>query len=205
MLEGITMRSFLLIVATTICFVSTGCGAKPQVATAPDYAPSSTIKDIMDSIVDPNADILWGAVSTTITAKGSETKMPKTDDEWKEVRRHAITLYEATNLLMIPNRHVAKPGEKADSPDVEEAPEAIEAHINGDRATFENRIHGLRDAATGMLAAIDARDTEAMDAQGEKLDSACESCHLVYWYPRDEQARRLYELSQRDQAGATGK
>jgi hypothetical protein len=193
------MRMHFLIIAASTCFVLGGCSGKQQVAAAPDYAPSSSIKDIMDSIVDPNADILWGAVSTTITAKGTETRMPKTEEEWKEVRRHAITLFEATNLLMVPNRHVAKPGEKAESPDVEEAPEAIEAHINQDRATWENRIHGLRDAATGMLTAIDAKDTEGMDAQGEKLDSACESCHLVYWYPKDEQAKRLYELSQRPQ------
>ena len=146
------MRTCIFVIATAVCFALGGCSGKQaeqsKVTAAPDYAPSSSIKDIMDSIVDPNANILWGALSETITAKGTETKAPKTDEEWKELRRHAITLFEATNLLMVPDRHVAKPGEKADSPDVEEAPEAIEAHINQDRTTWVNRIHGLRDAAS---------------------------------------------------------
>ena len=117
MCQGAKMRWYIFIIATAICFVSAGCQGK-QTEQSPDYSASSTVKDIMDSIVDPNADLVWGALSETITAKGIQTNMPRTDKEWKEVRRHAITLVEATNLLMVPNRHVAKPGEKADSHDM---------------------------------------------------------------------------------------
>jgi hypothetical protein len=192
------MKSIGLILVGSLVVLS-GCSPQkaeqPPVAVAPNYAPTSTIKDIMDSIVDPNADYLWGTVSATVTSKGTITKVPKTDDDWKEVRRHAVSLFEATNLLIMPNRHVARPGEKSDNPDIEEAPEAIEAHIHQDPATFANRIEALRDASASMLAAIDKKDPVALESSGDILDRACESCHLVYWYPKDEVGRKIFEGS----------
>ncbi len=191
------MRVPVLIFAASAVMALGGCSAsKPADPPAPAaslYTPTSTIKDIMDSEVDPNADLLWAAVSTTITAKGTELKEPHTDDEWKEVRRHAITLFEATNLIVMPGRHVAKPGEKAENPGIEEPPEEIEALINSDRATFENRAHGLRDAAAQTIAAIDAKDPAALVDATDGLDKACEACHLVYWYPKDKAAQKLFK------------
>src|SRR5436189_5377630 len=91
--------------------------AQPQAQA--EYRPTATIKDIMDSMVDPGADYIWDSVETVVSAKGVEEKLPRTDEEWKEVRRHAVMLMEATNALQIPGRHVAAPGEKADDPKVE--------------------------------------------------------------------------------------
>jgi cytochrome c556 len=149
----------------------------------------------MVSIVDPNADSLWSSVQVTITVKGTQTKMPRTDEDWAEVRQHAITLLEATNLLLIPNRHAAKPGENAEN-GIEETPEAIEALINKDRPTFENRVERLRAAAKTVLAAIDKKDVPALEESSLNLDSACEACHVVYWYPKDDLSKRLFEQTE---------
>src|SRR5437764_10533810 len=91
-----------------------------------EYRPTATIKDIMDALVDPGSDYVWDSVETIVSAKGTEEKAPHTDEEWKQVRNHTIMLVEATNLLQMPGRHVAKTGEKADDPKVELAPEQIE-------------------------------------------------------------------------------
>ena len=53
----------------------------------------------MNSIIDPNADYLWGSVSVTSTTIGFVEKAPRTKEDWDEERRHAISLMEATNLL----------------------------------------------------------------------------------------------------------
>jgi hypothetical protein len=63
----------------------------------------------MDSIVDPDADTIWGSVAII---NGKEEKAPHTNEEWVTVRRNALQLVEASNLLQIPGRHVAKPGER---------------------------------------------------------------------------------------------
>ena len=149
----------------------------------PDFRPTSTIKDIMDSMVDPSADVIWESVATIITIEGIEEKAPRTDDEWKAVRRGAIRIIEATNLLQMPGRHVAGPGEKAENENIELAPEEIEARLNQDRASWIALAHGLHDAGMTALHAIDAKDPPALSAAGEGLDRACENCHLKYWYP----------------------
>ena len=132
-----------------------------------EYRPTATIKDLMDSLVDPSGDFLFDSVATIITATGTEERAPRTDEEWTNVRRAAIRVIEATNLLVMPGRHVAKPGEKSDNPEVELGPEAIEALINKDRTTWTNLAHGLNDAAMLAFKAIEARDAQGLSTAGE--------------------------------------
>jgi Cytochrome C' len=177
------MRGTLLgFVAGTLVFL---CGCKPA-APAVEYAPTSTIREVMKSIVEPSADFIWDSVAIIITAKGEERKEPRTDEEWDEVHNRAIALVEATNLLLIPNRHVAKPDEKADNPEFERDPKDIDAMIAKDRAMFLRHIGALREAAMKMLAAVEARDVSAIDDNGGVLDKACEDCHMTYWYLPDK-------------------
>ena len=180
------MRKYLSLIVATVLVLS-GCrgreAAKAEPPPAPQFRLDATLKDIMDSLVDPSADYIWDAVATTVTAKGKEEKYPRTDEEWKEVRRRAIHLMEASNLLLIPGRHVAKPGEKGD-PRVELPPEQIEALINQDRANFTKLANGLYDSVLPALRAIEAKDKDALLEAGDAIDRACESCHFTYWYPK---------------------
>jgi hypothetical protein len=147
-----------------------------------EYRPTTTIKDLMDGIVDPAADTIWDSVATTITTKGKEEKAPHTAEEWTTVRRSALQLLEASNLLQIPGRHVAKPGER-NNQGIELQPDQIETLINQDRQSWIAFAHGLHDAATLAVNAADARDPAKVLESGEQIDSACEHCHQQYWYP----------------------
>lgn len=155
-------------------------GCRPR---EPEYRSTATIKDIMDSLVDPSADVLWDSVATVVSAAGVEEKVPSTDEEWAEVHRGAVRLVEATNLLLMPDRHVARTGEKAEHPEIELGPEEIERRINADRAAWTTLAHGLYDAALPALRAAEARNVKDLFDAGDKIDNACESCHLRYWYP----------------------
>ena len=73
------MRRFhwLFLLAVTV-FIVAACN-KPQPAPAgPPFRPTASIKDIMDSLVDPSADVLWESVATIVSAKGTEERRPKT-------------------------------------------------------------------------------------------------------------------------------
>jgi hypothetical protein len=155
----------------------------PAPTSATDFRTTATIKDIMDSVVDPSADYIWDSVSTIVTRKGTEERRPRTDMEWKEVRRRAIALVEATNLLIMDGRKVAKPGEKSENPEVELGPDDIQGLIDADHASLIKFAHGLHDAGMKALAAIDKKDADALSDSGEAIDEACEQCHLKYWYP----------------------
>src|SRR5436853_4833229 len=88
----------VLLVGAALC---TACGSGPQ---APPFRPVADTKLLMQSVVDPNADVIWESVKTIITAQGTEEIRPRTDSEWTAVRNSAVTLAESGNLLMMSPR-----------------------------------------------------------------------------------------------------
>jgi hypothetical protein len=155
-------------------------------AAQPQYQATSTIKDIMLSIVDPNADVVWLSVTTVQSSKGTVDTAPKNDEEWKKVRQGAIALTEAANLLMMPGRHVAAPGEKSETPGVELEPSEMEELINKDRASWVMRATKLHEAGLAAVQAVDAKDPQKVFEVGEQIEQACENCHRQYWYPNEQ-------------------
>jgi hypothetical protein len=155
---------------------------------AADFKSDVTIREIMQSMVAPRADTIWNAVSTNVTSKGVEEKAPKTDEDWQAIRHDAVTILEATNTILIPGRHVARPGDKAEDPKVQLSPEQIEALISKDRENWTKFAHGLYDATMVAMKAIDAKNTMALLDAGNGIDEACEKCHLQYWYPNEAKA-----------------
>src|SRR5438874_2123773 len=95
-------RLLIVFVAATILG---GCGDPP-----PPYRPVADVKQLMKGIVDPSADVVWESVATIFTKSGVEDRRPKNDEEWANVRNHAMMLTEAGNLLMMPTR--AKDGDQ---------------------------------------------------------------------------------------------
>jgi hypothetical protein len=140
----------------------------------------------MDSIVDPSADDVWDAVTLEISASGTVEKVPRTDEDWTNARRGALRLAEASNLLMMPGRHVARPGEKSETPGVELEPEQMEALVNKDRDAWNRRAKGLHDAVMPVLQSIEAKDAQKLFELGAEIEMACENCHSQYWYPNEK-------------------
>jgi hypothetical protein len=174
-----------------------GSGGSADVAGAePVFQPTATVKDLMLDIVDPSADIVWLSVTTVVNEDGIVETAPVSDEEWREVRRGAIALVEAANLLQIPGRHVAAPGEVSEVPGVELEPLEMEALINEDRAAWNTRAHALHDAGLEALTAIEAHDAAKVFEVGEHIERACEGCHSQYWYP-NERIPPVSELLQR--------
>jgi hypothetical protein len=179
LLLGVT----LLLVVLSVVFGSACRGQQQASAPQPEYAPTATIKDIMDAIIDPSADVVWESVQTIVTPAGTDERMPRTDEEWAAVRRGALRVVEGTNLLMMPGRHVARPHEKSETPGVELEPEEIEANINKDRAQWNKLAKGLYETSMEALKAIEAKDVNALIDIGGRMDTSCENCHMAYWYP----------------------
>ena len=177
------LRTFHWLVAAGLSLLVAAACSSPPPAQTDLFRTTPTIKDIMDSMVDPSADYLWESVATIVTKAGIEERMPRTDEDWKKVRRAAVTLFEAANNLMMQGRIVAKSHEKSENPGIELEPEEIQKIIDGDRATYIKFAHSLQDAAMMALVAIDAKDAKGLSDSGETIDMACENCHLKYWYP----------------------
>jgi hypothetical protein len=104
-----------------------------------------------------------------------------------------MTLLEATNLLIMDGRAVAKAGEKSENPGVELGPDEIEKVIASDRTSWINFAHALHDATMKAFNAIETKNAEDLLNAGTAIDTACENCHLKYWYPESEQAQKAKE------------
>lgn len=166
--------------------------AKPvkKPAKVPENTAALTIKDIMDSRVDPAGDFLFESVVTTADAKGIHHKQPRTPKQWAEVRRQLQVLIDAPDLLTAPGRKAAHPEDRSRNPQVENQPEQIQRLMDSQHADFVVRAGRLRDAAKVAMKAAEARDAKALFTAISGIDKACESCHLHYWYPNDKRAHQ---------------
>jgi cytochrome c556 len=158
----------------------------PVASKKPDangYIAQFSIEEIMESIVMPSAQSIWDSVAVNVTEKGIIETKPQTDEDWDKLRWQAVTLVEATNLLVMPGRRAAHPGATSENPGSELEPAQIQALIDKQRPSFIAHAHVLHEAAMGALRAIDARNIDGISEAGGTIDEACESCHLQFWYP----------------------
>ena len=145
-----------------------GC-SKPATpaSAAPPIKAVATLEEIMHGMVIPNAEIVWGASGSIVTAKGVEERRPKNGDEWIAVEASATTLAEAGNLLMMEGR--AK-----------------------DNGRWMDRARALREAGAAVHQAAKAKDVEALFQKGGDLFEACQGCHFDYRYEKDPKVIRSH-------------
>lgn len=187
--------------------------APPQSTSAPqaaglwgDVKPVVSVKELMKYMIDPLADNIFNAVSSTVTKHGTVDVEPRTEEDWNKIRTGAIALAEGADLLKI-RRPFASPEDEnhATGPDsgpdaVELSPAEIAKKVERDPVEWNARIEALRNVALEALDVVKRKDVKELWDVGENLDNACEACHRSYWYPgegaefRQKLKRRLEEL-----------
>lgn len=181
----IHMVSLVLLISIAGC--SPKATPKPA-APVPQYQLTATVQDLMDGLVDPSADTLWDSVAYIANAAGVEDRQPRTTEEWQAVRVGAINLIESANLLSMPGRVVAheslNPPQQPGPGELSHA--EIQKRIDTNHELFVQFAHGLQAATLQALAAIDAKNAQALMDAGTTIDNACEACHVTYWYPNQQ-------------------
>jgi hypothetical protein len=163
------------------CGAASGKGAgDPQVR--------CSIKDVMGSIIDPSADVLWTAAGAIIDQQGVQDLSPKTPEEWLNVRHAAVRIIEGANLLMMPGREAAPVGTKSEAPGVELEPAEITALIKKERKSFDAFAKALQGLGLEALRASEAKNVPLLEDIGGRMDNVCESCHQTFWYPLEKPA-----------------
>jgi hypothetical protein len=127
-------------------------------SSAPPPPPFKAVADnklLMQSVVDPNADIVWDSVKTIVTIKGTEDIRPHTEAEWTNVRNAAVALTESGNLLMMVPR--AKDG-----------------------GEWMQRAQELITTGEAAIRAADAKNADRLFTVGGDIYQACSNCHQKY-------------------------
>jgi rRNA maturation endonuclease Nob1 len=144
------MRSRRVLLLPVALFITSCGGPEP-----PPFKPVVDTKLLMQSVIDPNADIVWEAVKTIDTPKGIEEIRPKTDEEWAAVRNAAVTVAESGNLLMMVPR--AKDG--------------------GDWMKLAQQ---MIDTGQEAIKAAEAKNAERLFTVGGDIYDSCSACHRQY-------------------------
>jgi hypothetical protein len=144
---------------------SAATGAAKTRASADRPLPEYTFKQLMDSIVDPSADVIWESVSTSLTEKGRVEKRPTTNEEWARILDAGIMLSESANLMLVPGRTRAYGG-------------PIPARARSD---FAREARALQLLADRVVEAARKKDANAIYEIGEPIDMQCDNCHVKYY------------------------
>jgi hypothetical protein len=143
----------LILLAMAGTFGAAACAAAPE---PPPYRPVANVKELMESTVQPAAEVYWGAVATIVTREGVEERFPKTDEEWEAVWGSAITIAESGNLMMMSPR--AKEGDR-------------------EWLSLSQQLVNIGEEAAKVAL---TKDPEAVLGVGEKVYDVCTRCHMKY-------------------------
>ncbi|HUR33968.1 MAG TPA: hypothetical protein VM032_09260 [Vicinamibacterales bacterium] len=141
-----------LVIALALAITAGGCTRAPE---PPPFKAVVETRDLMEDLMERQADIVWGATGFIVTAEGVEERRPKSDEDWLAVKAAAVNLTEAGNLLLF-------------------APRAQ------DGGQWVKNVQAMMGQGQRMIDAIDRRDTKAMFDVGSDLYDTCTNCHMHY-------------------------
>ena len=115
-------------------------------------------KQMMNWILDRNADVIWGSAGAIITLEGTQDLAPTTQEGWNAVRDAAATIAEFSNVMMMPGH----------------------ARAGADWIEF---AQALQATAVQLIDAGERKDAQAVFDLGGQLYSVCTACHQLYMLP----------------------
>jgi len=124
-------------------------------ASGPRPIAVATVKQIMKGITGPAADVVYNAVSSTVTLQGTEEVAPRNDQEWEAVEDSAAALVESGNLMLMDSRVV-------------------------DRGDWVKISNDLIEAGKVALRAAEKKDADGIFRSAEAINNTCDGCHLKY-------------------------
>src|SRR4029450_3144726 len=135
------------------------CSSAPP----PPFQPVADVKQLMASVVDPAADVYWGAGGAVVAEKGITEITPTTTEEWDAARNAAIIVAETGNLLMMSSR--AKDG-----------------------GEWMKQARALVDGGQKAIRAAESHNRNTVFDTGAEMYDVCTSCHVKYALEIQEKA-----------------
>jgi len=114
-----------------------------------------TTQELMAHMIDPAADVYWGAGGVIIDEDGEHWQIPETDDDWAALSHAAFTVAVGSDLLLTQGRAV-------------------------DQGAWVTMSKQLTEVALQALEAADARNLQAVFDMGAEMYYVCTNCHSVY-------------------------
>jgi hypothetical protein len=180
------MKSFLVLLAGGLMFVTTYAGNAGAAATGPN------LHDLMKNVVAVQAQVVWDVSNQAQDAEGNPDASKLKPADWGKIAAAAGKLKQAAQALA-QAEHVmaAAPGQKLDG---EDAPGAfgakqVQATIDKSPQVFHAFAQALVASMDQIATATQSKDAAKLFDVAGRLDQVCEDCHVQFWYPNQKTPR----------------
>lgn len=119
------------------------------------YTPVGDVQELMQSVVEPAAEVYWDAVGVVVDAEGEHQMAPTNDEEWLAVRNAAYVIAESGNLMKMPGYAL-------------------------DEGAWMTMSQALIEVGERAVEAADARSLDAVFDMGAEVYYVCTNCHATY-------------------------
>lgn len=162
---------------------------RSEVSASPTVTADVSIQQLMATVIGPASKVVFEAVSTVNVQGKEQQKAPRTDAEWAAVRSAAMKMVDGSKLIAMDGRHVAR-NMNAKGKEGELSPKEVEALLAKNRPAWNKFARELGEVAEAGAKAAEKKDVDGVFAVAGDLDTACENCHLTFWYPDQD---KLFE------------
>ncbi len=144
------MRRVVVAVAGLVVSAVACSGPAP-----PPIRPVADVKQLMQFVVEPAADVYWDGVGTIVDQSGVTEFKPETQGEWDALVNSAYAIAESGNLLMIG----ARPR---------------------DGGEWMQMSRAMVDVGEKAIRAAESHDPQAVFDVGAEVYDTCTACHARY-------------------------
>jgi hypothetical protein len=146
-------RNTPTIATLALAVLGTACAQPADDASR--YLPVGDVQQLMQSVVEPAAEVYWDAVGVIVDEQGEHQMAPSTDEEWLAVRNAAYMVAESGNLMMMPGYAL-------------------------DDGAWMTMSRALVEVGQRAIEAADARSLDAVFDMGAEVYYVCTNCHATY-------------------------
>lgn len=146
----------LLILSCALLTAACGPQKAAEATVAPPYNVDMPMNEVMGHVMNPAAYQFWSGWGTIADSTGVHDLTPTTEEGWEKVENGAATVALTTNVLMLPG------------------------YARAPEAEWNRYAAEVAKIAVAGKAAAERKDGPALGEIGEKLDLACEACHMKF-------------------------
>jgi hypothetical protein len=151
--------------------IMAGVMARVEVqAQTPAPRPASTVQQLMQAILFPNANVIFATESDDPATVPRDSKPSASTNPlaglyggWQAVENSSLALLESADLLNLSGRACANG-----------------RPVPVGESQWKAAVQALRDSARATAAAARARSQEQISKADEQLANSCSSCHRIY-------------------------
>jgi len=119
------------------------------------YTSVGDVQELMAHIVEPSAQVYWGAVGWILDFEGEHEIRPANEEEWLEIENAAFMVAESGNLLMMDGRAL-------------------------DDGAWMQMSQALIEIGRRAVEVAEAKDEQAVFDVGAEMYFVCSNCHATY-------------------------